>query len=69
MNATTREIKRRMTLRDYFAAKALPVIIEDAERFNEEKARPVGTSCISKSDVAVACYLYADAMMAERAGK
>lgn len=51
-----------MTLRDYFAAKALPGFLSTCERW------PGGaTSSLSAEAIAKACYERADAMIAERA--
>jgi hypothetical protein len=52
-----------MTLRDYFAAKALSGLLagldRDARRFMEQQAEPVGA-------MANACYTMADAMLKAR---
>ncbi len=53
-----REYTYHVTLRDYFAAKALPQIIANYSRIDRSDA--------ASADVAKACYLVADAMLAAR---
>jgi hypothetical protein len=52
-----------MTLRDYFAAKAMQGLIE-----HEERAKPLGSHNLGDFDVrvAVCAYRYADAMLKAR---
>ena len=52
-----------MTLRDYFAAKALQAQISIPEVFTAMSQRQ-----LSASDVAGSCYEWADAMLKERIG-
>ena len=59
-----------MTLRDYFAAKALNGICasfsdNDAREMTLQNA--IAAECMPKEQVAFAAYEYADAMLAERA--
>lgn len=51
-----------MTMRDYFAAKALVGLIDAALVANDERG-------ISKDDVCIYCYEWADAMMKARETK
>ena len=55
--------KEGMTLRDYFAAKAMQGLIE-----HEERAKPLGSHNLGDFDVrvAVCAYRYADAMLKAR---
>jgi hypothetical protein len=54
-----------MSLRDYFAAKALPVVLNETENFLEDGVRDLGL--ITWGDYAQVAYAIADAMLAERA--
>ena len=53
-----REIVRGMTLRDYFAAKVLPVIYTESTDNEESYATPI--------DIAEQAYMMADAMLFAR---
>lgn len=53
-----------MTLRDYFAAAALPVLVYVAE--DESVKDPARISFILPAQVALEAYAYADAMLEER---
>ena len=55
------DFAKGMTLRDYFAAKALPVWVQAHIDQSVDD--------LSKPDIARECYIYADAMLAERAKK
>ena len=56
---TSRQACNGMTLRDYFAAKAMPSLL------NERGIKEIAVS--GAEGFAQACYLIADAMLAERA--
>jgi hypothetical protein len=58
-----------MDLRDYFAGKALPAKIADAERFNDDCRKSGSSSRITHPEVAESCYSYADAMLTARDAK
>lgn len=54
-----------MTLRDYFAAKAMPAVMNPTDApfsADEETSKP----CVLWADFAKAAYMMADAMLAER---
>ena len=57
------KVREGMTLRDYFAAKAMQGLIE-----HEERAKPLGSHNLGDFDVrvAVCAYRYADAMLKAR---
>ena len=56
-----REIVSGMTLRDYFAAKALPAIYTESTTVDESYATPI--------EIAEQAYLMADAMLFAREDK
>lgn len=60
--ADVRHVYGGMTLRDYFAAKAMQGMVTTTEKFNMEEGR----KATSPEDFARLAYLYADAMLKAR---
>jgi len=56
-----------MSLRDYFAAKVLPLLMQTPDQLVELGSDELIENSISAT--AEACYIYADAMLKERAKK
>jgi len=55
-----------MTLRDYFAAKALPELIDKVVLRDQETGMPQAVVTEVQEKIARGAYAYADAMLAER---
>ncbi len=63
------DVSAGMSLRDYFAAKAMFALLANTEAFNQAREIAGSHAVYVEEEVAEWAYLYADAMLRHRSGE